>query len=84
MTVPMSGAPLGAKIEAKMVTAMGKTILVAFEIGSNLAVPMTICRSFSVVRARMIGGWIKGTKDMYEYAATDTAPSMCGANFELT
>ena len=43
MTVPISGAPLGAKIEAKIVTTMGKTILVVFEIGSRLAAPMMIC-----------------------------------------
>ena len=32
----------------------------------------------------MIGGWMSGTSDMYEYAATETAPSICGANLELT
>ena len=56
MTVPISGAPLGARIEAKIVTTIGKTILVVFEIGSRLAAPIIICRSFWVVSARMIGG----------------------------
>src|SRR5205809_373332 len=46
--------------------------------------PMTIFLSWSVVSQRMIGGCINGTKDIYEYAATETAPSKCGANFELT
>jgi len=42
MTVPINGAPLGARIEAKIVTTTGKTILVVFEIGSRLATPITI------------------------------------------
>ena len=66
MTVPINGAPLGARIEAKMVTTTGKIILVVFEIGCFLAAPMTICLSLFVVSARMIGGWISGTKDIYE------------------
>src|SRR6266542_1375300 len=56
MTVPIKGAPLGARIEAKIVTAIGKTILVVFDIGCLFATPMTICLSFSVVRTRIIGG----------------------------
>jgi len=52
------------KIEAKIVTAMGKTILVVFDIGWLFAAPMTMLLSFSVVKARMIGGWMSGTKDM--------------------
>ena len=39
MTVPMKGAPLGAKIEATIVTTMGKTILVVFDMGCFMIVP---------------------------------------------
>ena len=42
---------------------------------------MRMARSFSVVRARMIGGWISGTSAMYEYAETAIGPSRCGASF---
>src|SRR6478672_12636328 len=73
MTMPIKGAPLGARIEAKIVTIIGNATFVAREIGCNFAAPMTIWRYFSVVNARMIGGWMSGTSDMYEYAATDTA-----------
>src|SRR2546428_12710404 len=80
MTVPIKGAPLGARIEAKIVTAIGKTILVVFDIGCLFATPMTICLSFSVVRTRMIGGWVNGNSGMYEEAAKGTGPRIFGAD----
>ncbi len=55
ITVPISGAPLGARIEAKIVTTIGNMIFVVCDIGCFTA-PITIVRSLSVVRARMIGG----------------------------
>ena len=33
-----------------------------------------IFRSFSVVRSFMMGGWMMGTRDIYEYAATAMGP----------
>ncbi len=65
MIVPINGAPFGARIEAKIVTTIGKKIFVVLDTGWRTAT-MTICRSFWVVRARMIGGWMSGTRDMYE------------------
>ena len=40
-----------------------------------------IKRSSLVVSKRMIGGWMTGTKAMYEYAAIAIAPRRCGAIF---
>ena len=74
---------MGARIDATTVTTTGKTIFVVFDTGC-FTTPMTIFLSWSVVSQRMIGGCINGTKDICEYAATETAPSKCGANFELT
>ena len=34
-----------------------------------------MARSSGVVNALMMGGWIIGTRDMYEYAATAIGPS---------
>ena len=41
-------------------------------------------RSFFVVSAFMIGGWMTGTSAMYEYAATAIGPNSSGASFEVT
>ena len=65
MMVASSGRPLGAISPPKMVTTIGKTILVALEAGVvDISSDMLICRSFSVVRNFMIGGWMIGTSDM--------------------
>ena len=37
---------------------------------------ITICLSFFVVKNLIIGGWIKGTRAIYEYAATAVAPTI--------
>ena len=41
-------------------------------------------RSFFVVSAFMIGGWMIGTSAMYEYAATAIAPRRFGARREVS
>ena len=50
-------------MEAAMATTIGKTIFVVLDTGC-FTIPMTILRSLSVVRQRMIGGWINGTNDI--------------------
>ena len=65
MMVASRGRPLGAMNPPKMVTTIGKTILVVFDAGFVwVNSDMLICRSFSVVSSLIIGGWITGTRDM--------------------
>ena len=51
---PTSGAADGSSSATRMVTTMGKIIFCVLVAG--LSCSMTILRSFSVVRARIIGG----------------------------
>src|SRR5512136_624282 len=83
MIVPSNGNPFGAIRPPITVTTKGKRILVVFET-ELLTAPMLITLSSLEVKSFMIGGWITGTKDMYEYAATDTAPKRWGAYFDVT
>ena len=73
MIVPRSGNPIGAIRPPITVTTKGKRILVVFET-DFLTTPMLMTFSCLEVKSFMMGGWITGTKDIYEYAATDTAP----------
>ena len=57
---PIKGAAEGRSRETKMVTTMGNTIFSAWETGRSCF--MTMQRSSLVVRARMMGGWITGTR----------------------
>ena len=58
----MSGAAEGTNSATKTVTTTGKKIF-SFLLTSRRGF-ITICRSFSVVSAFMIGGWITGTRAM--------------------
>ena len=57
---PKSGTAEGSSKPQKMVTAIGKIMRSVLETSRNCC--MTIMRSFRVVRARMMGGWMIGTK----------------------
>ena len=77
---PISGAASGKISAIIIITIKGKinfsnlwTFLVLF---------ITILLSSTVVKAFIIGGWITGTKAIYEYAATAIAPNSSGANAE--
>ena len=59
---PTSGAAEGSSRLTMMVTAMGKMIFSRLLTGRSCS--MTISRSFLVVRARMMGGWMTGTSAM--------------------
>ena len=63
MIVASSGSPFGAMQPPTIVITSGKSSFVVLETG--LAVNfMAVFFSFSVVSARMIGGWITGTRAM--------------------
>ncbi len=72
ISIPTSGAVVGRIITTTIVTIIGKRIFSSFETG--LSCSILILRSFSVVRSFIIGGWIIGTSDIYEYAATAIGP----------
>ena len=59
---PMSGAADGNRKDTNAVTTMGKTIFSCLDTFRSCF--MTISRSFRVVRARMMGGWMTGTSAM--------------------
>ena len=56
----------------KAVTMIGKRIFSILVTGLSCGILTSL--SFFVVRAFMIGGWITGTSDIYEYAATAIGP----------
>ena len=58
----MRGAAEGTRRATKMVTTMGKRIF--SRLLTSRRGRMTISRSFLVVRAFMMGGWITGTRAM--------------------
>ena len=63
MRKPMSSALLGATAPAMMVTKMGNRMRVVFDTALG-AYSMRIIRSFLVVMARTMGGWMMGTRAM--------------------
>ena len=81
MSIPTSGAALGSSSTTTTVTKIGNRIFSVLETVRSCV--MTTERSFLVVSARMIGGWMIGTSAIYEYAAMAIAPSRCGASFEV-
>ena len=72
ISIPTSGAVVGRINTTTIVTITGKRIFSSFETG--LSCSILIFLSFSVVRSFIIGGWIIGTSDIYEYAATAIGP----------
>ena len=62
MSMPMSGALEGIASDASTPVTIGNSMTAVFDTG--IACGMSIARSFLVVRARMIGGWIMGTSDI--------------------
>ena len=78
ISIPTSEAASGRSSETITVTITGKSIFSSFETGRRVSI--TTLRSFFVVSARIIGGWMTGTSAIYEYAATAIVPSICGAS----
>ena len=72
ISIPTRGAVVGRIIHTTMVTMIGNRIFSSCVTGRSC--PILIFLSFSVVRSFMIGGWMIGTSDMYEYAATAIGP----------
>ena len=62
MSMPTSGAASGTRKETMMVTMMGKMTFSVLETGRRVS--MTTMRSFLVVSAFMMGGWMMGTSAM--------------------
>jgi hypothetical protein len=59
---PIRGAAEGIKRRLRVNTTIGKAIFSTLETG--LSCRILISRSFFVVRARIMGGWIRGTRAM--------------------
>ena len=62
ISIPTSGAASGRKIEIKMTTITGKMIFSSLETGRSCSI--TTERSFLVVSAFIMGGWMIGTSAM--------------------
>jgi len=62
--MPTSGAASGSSIPTNRQSTSGKTIFSTWLTCRSCC--MTMARSSLVVSARMIGGWISGTRAMYE------------------
>ena len=62
ISMPISGAAEGSSSETMTVTAMGKITSSRLLTGRSCC--MTMERSFLVVNARMMGGWMTGTSAM--------------------
>ena len=63
MIVPKSGNPFGAMMPPMIVMTRGKRSFVVLETGRAVGF-IAVDRSFFVVKRRMIGGWMIGTRDM--------------------
>ena len=72
MSIPTSGAVVGRISTTTTVTTIGKRIFSSLETGLNCSILTSL--SFLVVKSFIIGGWIIGTSDIYEYAATAIGP----------
>ena len=72
ISIPTSGAVVGKIRTTTTVIIIGNKIFSNLETGLNCSI--LILRSFSVVSNFIIGGWIIGTNDIYEYAATAIGP----------
>jgi hypothetical protein len=80
--IPINGAADGNSNATSNSNTNGNMIRSSFDTSRSCSI--TISRSARVVSARMMGGWIRGTRAMYEYAATAIAPSRCGASLPAT
>ncbi len=72
ISIPTRGAVVGNIRQTTIVTIIGKSIFSNLDTGRNCSI--LILRSSSVVKSFIIGGWIIGTSDIYEYAATAIGP----------
>ena len=79
---PIRGQASGRNIIQSPNTTSGKTIFSRFETSRSCFI--SILRSASVVKSFIIGGWITGTRAIYEYAATAIAPRSSGASLVVT
>ena len=73
ISIPTRGAVVGRIRDTIMVTMIGNRIFSSLDTGRSC--PILIFLSSSVVSSFIIGGWIIGTSDIYEYAATAIGPS---------
>ena len=71
-SILLSGAVVGRISTTTTVTTIGKRIFSSLETGLNCSILTSL--SFLVVKSFIIGGWIIGTSDIYEYAATAIGP----------
>ena len=60
-------------MQTTIVTTIGKRILSSLETGRSCCI--LILRLSPLTSAFMMGGWMIGTSDIYEYAATAIGPS---------
>jgi hypothetical protein len=81
-SMPISGAAGGRSRIVRIRSMIGNIIFSVFETGRSCG--MVMRRSFFVVSSFMIGGWMSGTRAMYEYAATATTAIISGASFPAT
>ncbi len=68
----------GTKIKVAKVRPKAKNIFLRFD--TSLVGGISTTLSFLVVKALIIGGWIRGTRAMYEYAAIVITGNRCGAS----
>jgi hypothetical protein len=62
MRHPIRGAAAGMRMRVKVNTTTGKAIFSVMETGRSCRI--LISRSFLVVKALIMGGWIRGTRAM--------------------
>ena len=75
ISIPTSGAVDGRIMQTTMVITIGNRIFSSLDTERSCSI--LILRSFSVVRSFMTGGWMIGTSDIQEYAATAIGPIRC-------
>ena len=82
ISIPISEVASGRIRQMTMETITGKRICSVLETGRSCSILTAL--SFFVVQSFMIGGWMKGTSAIYEYAAMAIAPSSAGASVFVT
>ncbi len=83
ISAAINGAAFGTKTPTAIVTPTGNTTSANCDTGRG-AYTIFVARSSRVVINRIIGGWMIGTRLIYEYATTEITPSRCGANWFAT
>ena len=83
ISVATSGAEDGTRMPMPIVTTMGKAMTAPRETGRG-AYSIRMRRSDRVVNRRIRGGWMMGTRLMYEYAVTAIGASSSGARSDET